>query len=300
VVSVIVAAADITFKAASGANLKALVRPEDLLVASGRFESTTWTATALGPPLGGAAFGLFGPVTTVLADAVSYLLSAAGIRAIGGPEAPPGADRYHPAPRPRPARRLALHPDPPVAAPAVLQLDRGQRPDPGDRAGARRPHARPSALRALAVRAGLHHPLRGRPDRLAAGPPARRAVRAAQGMLTAGTLRACWPVGLTFIGPGIAGLVLVMAVELGLITCIGVFNPVYAAYRLEQTPPDRVARTLSAWSVTSNAVVAALTALWGVLASLTSLRAALALAGLLLLATPLLLPRHDPAPPGKR
>ena len=73
-----------------------------------------------------------------------------------------------------------------------------------------------------------------------------------------------------------------------------------AAYWLEQTPPDRVARTLSAWSVTSNAVVAALTALWGVLASLTSLRAALALAGLLLLATPLLLPRHDPAPPGKR
>ncbi len=53
-------------------------------VANGRFESTMWTATVLGPPLGGAAIGLFGPVTTVLADAVSYLLSAAGIRAIGG------------------------------------------------------------------------------------------------------------------------------------------------------------------------------------------------------------------------
>jgi nitrate reductase NapE component len=32
---------------------------------------------------------LFGPVTTVLADAASYLLSAAGIRAIGGGEPPP-------------------------------------------------------------------------------------------------------------------------------------------------------------------------------------------------------------------
>ena len=114
-------------------------------------------------------------------------------------------------------------------------------------------------------------------------------------MLTAGTLRACWPVGLAFVGPGPAGLVLVMAIELGLITCIGVFNPVYATYRLDQTPPDRVARTLSAWSVTSNATVAALTALWGLLASLTSLRIALAIAGLLLLATPLLLPRHDHA-----
>jgi Major Facilitator Superfamily len=88
-VSVVVAAADIAFKAASGAYLKALVRPEHLLVANARFESTTWTATVLGPPLGGAAIGLLGPVTTVLADAVSYLLSAAGIRAIGGPEPHP-------------------------------------------------------------------------------------------------------------------------------------------------------------------------------------------------------------------
>jgi hypothetical protein len=49
--------------------------------------------------------------------------------------------------------------------------------------------------------------------------------------------------------------------------------------------------------VTSNATIAALTALWGVLASLTSLRAALAIAGLLLLATPWLLPRREHAAP---
>jgi len=89
VVSVIVAAADITFNAASGACLKALVRPADLLVANGWFESTTWTATVLGPPLGGAAIGLFGPGATVVVDAVSYLLSAVGIRAIGGREPRP-------------------------------------------------------------------------------------------------------------------------------------------------------------------------------------------------------------------
>src|SRR6185312_13351746 len=80
VVAVVAATAKNAFNAAGGAHLKALVRPEDLLVANGRFEATTWTATVLGPPLGGAAIGLFGPVTTVLADAVSYLLSAAGIR----------------------------------------------------------------------------------------------------------------------------------------------------------------------------------------------------------------------------
>jgi MFS family permease len=88
-VSVVVAAADIAFKAAGGAYLKALVRGEDLLVANARFESTTWTATALGPPLGGVAIGLLGPVTTVIANAASFLLSAAGLRAIGGAEAAP-------------------------------------------------------------------------------------------------------------------------------------------------------------------------------------------------------------------
>jgi hypothetical protein len=115
-------------------------------------------------------------------------------------------------------------------------------------------------------------------------------------MLTAGALRACWSVGLVVIGPGAAGLVLVIAVELGLITCAGVFNPVFATYRLDQTAPDRVARTLSAWSVTSNATIAAMTALWGLLASVTSPRIAIAIAGLLMLTTPLLLPRHDHAP----
>jgi hypothetical protein len=81
---------------------------------------------------------------------------------------------------------------------------------------------------------------------------------------------------------------------------MGVFNPVFATYRLEHTGKDRIARTLSAWSVTSSASIAALTALWGLLASLTSPRIAIAIAGVLILATPLLLPRHDHAPQPER
>ncbi|MFE6489122.1 MFS transporter, partial [Streptomyces sp. NPDC057757] len=88
VVSVVVAAADIAFTAASGAYLKSLVPPEDLLVANGRFEGTNWTAAMLGPPLGTAAIGLLGPVMSVVANAVSFLLSAMGIRAIGGKDEP--------------------------------------------------------------------------------------------------------------------------------------------------------------------------------------------------------------------
>ena len=69
---------------------------------------------------------------------------------------------------------------------------------------------------------------------------------------------------------------LVIAVQLGLITCMGVFNPVLATYQLEHIEKDLLARTLSAWSVTSNLTVAVLTALWGVLASVTSPRIAIA------------------------
>jgi MFS family permease len=295
IVSVIVAAADIAFKAASGASLKALVRPEDLLVANGRLESTTWTATALGPPLGGIAIGLFGPVTTVIADALSYLLSALGIWAISGGEprlaradAPRlrAADlfegwRYiltHPALRPLFFNTILVNGLIMATAPLVAVLMLGRLgfapwqyglafglPCVGGLIGSR-------LARPLVARFGQH-----------------------KVMLAAGALRACWSLGLVFIGPGVAGIALVIAVQLGLVTCMSVFNPVFATYRLDQTETGRLARTLSAWSVTSNAAIAALTALWGLLASITSLHTAIAIAGVLMLATPLLLPRNDQA-----
>ncbi|MCT9082677.1 MFS transporter [Streptomyces fulvoviolaceus] len=296
VVSVVVAAADITFSAASGAFLKGLVRPEDLLLANGRFEATTWTATVLGPPVGGAAIGLFGPVTTLVADAVSYLLSALGIRAIGGEE-------------PRPERTAA-----PTAFRASALLE-----------GWRYILASP-ALRPLFFNTALYNgllmatspllavlmlgPLGFAPWQYGlafavpclgglAGSRLARPLAARFGLhrvlLVSGTLRACWPIGLAFVRPGTAGLVLVMVVELGVITSCGVFNPVYSTYRLDRTPTDRVVRTLSAWSVTGKLSTASLTALWGLLAGFVGSRTAIAVAGLLLLATPLLLPRREQA-----
>ena len=71
------------------------------------------------------------------------------------------------------------------------------------------------------------------------------------------------------------------------------FNPVFATYQLGHIATERVTRTLSAWSVTNNVTVAALTAAWGVLATLTSPRAAVAIAGVVILTTPLLLRRRD-------
>ncbi|MEU0005280.1 MFS transporter [Streptomyces sp. NPDC006314] len=295
-VSMVVAAADITFTAASGAYLKALVPSSGLLTATSRFESTNWTALVLGPPLGGAAVGLLGPMTAVAADAVSYLLSALGIRAIGGDEphpertaAPRAGDLLDgwrhlltsPALRPLFLNVVLVNGLVMATSPvlSVLML--------GPLGFAPWQYGLAFALPCLGGLLGsrLARPLATRHGR-------RRVL------LTAGTLRAIWPLGLAFVRPGVPGLLLVMAVEAGLITCAGVFNPVLATERLDLTPTDRVARTLAAWSVTGKAVTATLTALWGLLAALTGPRTALALAGALLLATPLLLrrPTERPSP----
>ncbi|RKS10433.1 MFS-type transporter involved in bile tolerance (Atg22 family) [Nocardiopsis sp. Huas11] len=308
-VSVVLAAADIAFRAASGACLKEIVPSGGLVAASARLEATTWTATVLGPPLGTAAIGVFGPVVTVVADAVGHLLSAVGIRAMGGRER-------------RPER---------AAPPGERGGAGGARPGIGDLFdGWRFLLAQPSLRRlfcnALAVNAlvmstaplltvlmlgdlgfapwqyGLAFGVPCAGGLIGAWAAPRLVTRWDRRtvLLAAGTARACWLVGLAAVGPGTAGLVLVIAVEFAMITCMGAFNPVLAAVRLELTPADRVARVLTAWSVTGRAVTAAVTALWGLLAAVTDPRTALAAAGVLLLATPLLLPRTLEGSSGSR
>jgi MFS family permease len=301
VVSIVTAAAKIAFTAAGGAYLKAVVPAGKLLVATSRFESTTWSATVVGPPVGGAAIGLLGPVITVVIDAVSYLLSALGITAIREAEQPPS-------PRKARTRRwsdivegwryllthhtlrrfffnamlvngLIMATEPLLS---VLMLSRlgfpvweyglaFAVPCIGGLIGSR-------LARRVASRCGEQTVLR-----------------------VFGALRACWPLGLAFIRPGLAGLLIVMATELGLIICVSIFAPVFAAYRLNNTDTDRQARVLAAWSTTSSISIAVLTVSWGLLAQLTSPRAAIAVAGVLLLGTPFLLPRQlttpEPASP---
>jgi hypothetical protein len=50
--------------------------------------------------------------------------------------------------------------------------------------------------------------------------------------------------------------------------------------------------TLSAWTITSNLTIAAMIALWGLPAGVTGPRTAIAIAGILMLATPFLLPQR--------
>lgn len=290
-VAVVVGAADIAFKSASGACLKALVPPEDLLLANGRLESTTWTATAIGPPLGGAAFGMFGPVATVIVNAISFLLSALGICAIGGSEAWPVRTEVkrlqlrdlldgwtyilrHPTLRPLFFNSMLVNGLIMATAPILAVLMLGQ-------------------LGFAPWQYGLAFGAPCIGGLIGARLTPRLVARFGQSkvMFYSGVLRACWSIGLTFIGQGMGGIALVIAAQFGLLSCMGIFNPVFATYRLQQTEPDRVTRTLTAWAISSSVAIALLTALWGLLASVTSPRMAIAVAGVLLLITPLLLVR---------
>ena len=178
-VSAVVATAKIAFNAASGACLRALVRPDDLLVANARFESTTWSSIAVGPPLGGAAIGLFGPVTTVTGRRAQLPVLRAGDHRHPRPGRTAAANRREPGPGQRTARRLAAHPDPARPAGALPQQLARRRTDNGHRAAAGRAAAPPARVPALAVRPRLRRPLRRRAHRLTPRPPGRGTVRRA-------------------------------------------------------------------------------------------------------------------------
>lgn len=285
VVSVVSGTASIAFGAASGAYLKHLVPGERLLVANARFEGTSWVATAVGPPLGGALIGLLGPVVTVLADAFSYLLSAFAVLRIRG-----AGDFAAPATRTRllggwrvirhdrVLRRLFLNSVlvgglimATVPLLSVLLL--------GEYHFSAWQYGLAFGIPALGGFVGAR--LSGR---LVARYGRHRV------MIVSGCLRSIFPLGLAFTQPGFPGLLTVIVVEGLLITCMGVFNPISATERLHRVPAEHVARVLTTWSVGSKLAQAGLMLLWGILATVTGTLAAITVSGVLLLATPLLLP----------
>jgi Major Facilitator Superfamily len=299
-VSVTTAGARITFGAASGAYLRSIVPPDRLVVANSRFESITWSTTIIGPPAGGLLIGLFGPVITIAVDAISHLLSVFGITAIRTPEQPApslavgtrarrrselveGWRYILSSPSLRPlflnsllVNGLIMAAEPPLA---VLMLDH---------------------LGFSAWEYGLAFAIPGIGGLIGArlAPLVVARFGESRVLRVLGGLRACWPLGLAFVQPGPTGLAIVLATEIGLIVCCALFNPVLAAHRLTNTDPTRLARVLTSWSISSALSIAVLTLAWGALAQLIGPREAIALAGVVLLGTPIFLMRrtHRPRP----
>ncbi|REE96832.1 MFS transporter [Thermomonospora umbrina] len=295
VVAVFVALGRIVFVSASGAYLKTLVAREHLREANGRFESVLWTSSAVGPPVGGLLIAVLGPATTVLVDAVSYLLSALGLRSIAGREADPpsrGNGRHR-------GREI-------VAGWRYIFADGGLRILFLNTVSVSALIIAMAPILAVMMLRELHFsPFQ---YGLSVGIPciagilgarfSRRLVHreSRSVLLAAGIARVAWLPLLPLMGSGWLGLALVTAVHTGTVFFMAVFNPVFATYRLERTPDDGLARVLTAWSIGNHAARAACTIAWGLLATVTSPRVAISVAVVALLGTVVFLPwRHDPA-----
>jgi MFS family permease len=294
VVAIAQTAGAIVFNAASGSHLKALVPAADRAAATGRFEATFWTVNSAGPPLGGAITSVLGVPWTIAVDALSFLCSALGVRALRVPE---------PAPPQRP-------PGPSARRAEILDGWRYVMRHPGLRSlflnsqvfGAGLMAAVP--LLAVLLLRDLHFPawqyglalglpcLGGVLGALALKPLTAR-FGARRVLLASGVGRALW-VGLFAAVPaGPGGLVLVIVAETLALGGSGVFNPAFATYRMGMTSDQYLSRVLACWSISSRTSQPIGIVLGGALSAVAGVRVALLVCGLIVAASGLLLPWRD-------
>lgn len=303
VVAVVQAAGAIIFTSAGGSHLKALVAPDDRATANGRFEATFWTAYSSGPPIGGALTSAFGVWWTLSADALSFVLSAFGVRSIRAPEPAPPARSKNTGKLSEISegwRYIARHPgmrtlfiNSQIFGAAVMAT---------------------SPLLNVLMLAQLDFPpwqyglamglpcLGGIVGALCLKPLNRR-FGEHRVLLISGVGRALWFPLLAFVPSGVPGLFLIIAIEtLGLLGS-GIFNPSFATYRMTSTDDGYLSRVIACWSISSRTAQPIGIVLGGALAAVTSVRVALLVCGLIVLSSGAIMPwrridedRHEPEP----
>ncbi|WP_431040422.1 MFS transporter [Streptomyces sp. P9-1] len=290
VVGVLQTAASVAFDAASGAHLKALVLPEHRLRANSLLETTNWISVSAGPPVGGLLIGVLGAAATMVVDALSFLGSAVGIRRIQELEpAPParagtfhlGRDiaagwlylLRHPGLRPLFFNALLFGGSVMMASPlmAVLMLD-----DLG--------------LAPWQYGLALGLPCLGGVLGSRMAPLLTRRFRQRRILLVSGVARTLWTILLPLTPSGALGLFVIVAAEFGLLFSAGVFNPTFTTYRMAATPDAFMSRVGTSWSVGAKTCQAAFVIAGGLIAAGAGVRGALLIAGLLCIASALLLP----------
>nr|WP_182537496.1 MFS transporter [Nocardioides ginsengisegetis] len=299
-VAVVQALGVIAFGAASGAHLKALVPADERLHVVSRFETTFWTATTVGPPIGGALVSLVGATASMAVDAVSFLLSAIGVRRLRTPEPAP------PVRTPGTNRRSDL-----VAGWREIHAHRGMRALfwnsllCGGSLMMAAPLVPVLMLRDLGFAPWQYGLALGVPGlggivgalltpRLTERYGARRVL------MTSGVARTMWMSLIALATPGATGLVLIITANTLLLLSAGAFNPSFTAYRLAAAPDDHVVRVIASWSISQRTVQPMFMLAGGVLAASTSARTAILVAAVLLVSSAVLLPWRAPhaEPPG--
>ncbi|WP_436531871.1 MFS transporter [Actinoplanes sp. HUAS TT8] len=283
VVAAVQTVGTILSSAASASYVRSVVDPDRLAVINARWETTMWTASTGGPPLGGLLISAYGAFTVIAVDAISFLLSAVSLHRIRRPEpAPPiPADRR---------RRLAemtagwRH----IAAHPVLRSLFVNAMWFGGCIIASTPLITILMLRDLGFTPAQYGFALGVP--CAAGVVgsllAPRIIARAGLMptiLVAGVARCLW-LGVIPLAPASAtGLAMIIGSDTALLLCAGVFNPAFTTYRMKVTADGYLARVTAAWGVSSKIVQPLMIAAGGVAAATLGARTALlALAGLLL------------------
>ncbi|MFQ3555206.1 MFS transporter [Streptomyces gramineus] len=293
VVGVLQTAASVAFDAASGAHVKALVAPEHRLRANSLFETTNWISVSAGPPVGGLLIGALGAAATTVVDAVSFLGSALGIRRIRQPEpAPParaatshlGWDitagwQYllrHPGLRPLFFNALLFGGSIMMTSPlmAVLMLD-----DLG--------------LAPWQYGLALGLPCLGGVLGSRLTPLLTRRFGRRRVLLLSGVARTVWTILLPLTPSGALGVCVIVAADFGLLLSAGVFGPSFTTYRMAATSDAFMSRVGTSWSVGSKSCQALFMIAGGLIASAAGVRGALLIAGLLCMASALLLPWRE-------
>ncbi|MFJ3667480.1 MFS transporter [Streptomyces sp. NPDC090106] len=289
-VGVLQTAASVAFEAASGAHLKALVLPEQRLRANSLFETTNWISVSAGPPVGGLLIGALGTAATMVVDALSFLGSALGIRRIRQPE---------PAP---PDRAVTSHPGRDIAAgwhcllrhPGLRRLFFNALLFGGS-IMMTSPLMAVLMLNYLGLAPWQYGLALGLPclggvlgSRLA--PLLTRRYGQRRILLLSGAARTLWTIMLPLTPSGALGVSVIVAADFGLLLSAGVFNPTFTTYRMAATPDAFMSRVSTSWSVGSKACQAAFMTAGGLIAAPLGVRGALLIAGLLCMASTLLLP----------
>ncbi|WP_063713642.1 MFS transporter [Paractinoplanes globisporus] len=283
-------AARLAFDSAGVAQLRTMVPAAHRADANGRFETTVWTANAVGPAAGGVLISWLGATVTMVLDSVSFLVSALTLRGLRTREPAPFTDgpRHHWLKDITAGWRFifahrglaALFWNSLVFGGCIMAVV---------------PLLAVFVLRDLGFAAWQYGLISGVSS--VAGivgsllvKPLRSRLGERRTLLLAGVGRNLW-LGLLPLAPASTlGLILVMASEFLLVLFAGMFSPSFATYRMNVTDDAHMSRVVMAWSVSNKIVQPVFIAAAGALAAMTSARTALAVLAVVLLGGIALLP----------
>ena len=295
VVMMVVTTCSILYNSALASLLKQAIAEHRQLGVNARLSSVDWTTSTVGPAIGGLLITVVGLVSSATVDALSFaiaavLLSRRFVGEHGAIEIPVARDGGQEKMLPRVSAGLrhllthrtlrglyinalvfggAIRMSSPLVA--VLMLDdlRLSAFDYGIALGA------PCAAGLLGSVVAQRITRRLGTDRV---------------LLVFGALRGPCLLPLAFAPVGILGLLTVVSADSVLLFLAGVFNPVFSAYRMRETPKELMTRVTTAWSVSNKTITPLFIVLGGWLATLLGVREALLIAAILCALSGLFLP----------